>query len=68
MAYGGLKYIMDAAAELERNPACKHQVQPEYRDEQADARRDCRTRLVRPISLARGGGQGNIIFSCSADH
>ena len=32
---------MDAAAELGRNPVVsKHQVQPEYGDEQADAGRD----------------------------
>ena len=31
---------MDAAAELGRNPVSKHQVQPEYGDEQADAGRD----------------------------
>ena len=30
---------MDAAAELERNPVSKHQIQPEYGDEQADAGR-----------------------------
>ena len=41
---------MVAAAELGRNPVSKHQIQPEYGDEQADA------------------GQGNIPFSCSADH
>ena len=36
MAYGG--FIMDAAAELGRNPLSnKHQIQPEYGDEQADA-------------------------------
>ena len=38
MAYGG--FIMDAAAELGRNPVSKHQIQPEYGDEQADAGRD----------------------------
>ena len=27
---------MDAAAELGRNPVSKHQIQPEYGDEQAD--------------------------------
>ena len=31
---------MDAAAELGRNPVSKHQIQPEYRDEQADADRE----------------------------
>ena len=45
--------IMDAAAEIGRNPVCKHQIQPEYGDEQADARRDCRTRLARPNSQAQ---------------
>ena len=33
-------FIMDAAAELGRNPVSKHQIQPEYGDEQADAGRD----------------------------
>ena len=37
---------MDAAAELGRNPVSKHQIQPEYGDEQADAGRDYRTRLA----------------------
>ena len=40
MAYGGLSKYMDAAAELGRNPVSKHQIQPEYGDEQADAGRD----------------------------
>ena len=31
---------MDAAAELGRNSVCKHQIQPESGDEQADAGRD----------------------------
>ena len=31
---------MNAAAELGRNPVSKHQIQPEYGDEQADAGRD----------------------------
>ena len=48
-----LNIIMDAAAEIGRNPECKHQIQPEYGDEQADAGRDCRTRLARPNSQAR---------------
>ena len=53
MAYGGLNKYMDAAAEFWRNPVCKHQIQPEYGDEQADAGRDCRNRLARPNSKAR---------------
>ena len=53
MAYGDLNKYMDAAAELGRNPVSKHQIQPEYGDEQADAGRDCRNRLARPNSQAR---------------
>ena len=52
MAYGGIKKKMDAAAETGRNPVSKHQIQPEYGDEQADAGRDCRNRLTRPNSQA----------------
>ena len=48
-----LNIIMDAAAEIGRNRVCKHQIQPKYEDEQADAGRDCRTRLARPNSHAR---------------
>ena len=42
MAYGGFNKEMDAAAEIERNPVSKHQIQPEYGDEQADAGQDGR--------------------------
>ena len=59
---------MNAAAELGRNPVVsKHPIQPEYlyyRDEQAGAGRDCRTRLARQNSLARTGtvtGQGKML-------
>ena len=52
---------MDAAAELGRNPVCKHQIQPEYGDEQADAGRDGRTRLARSNSQARTG-TGDFFF------
>ena len=48
-----LNKLMNAAAELGRNPVSKHQIQPEYGDEQADAGRDCRVRLARPNSQAR---------------
>ena len=58
---------MDAAAELGRNPVSKHQIQPEYGDEQAGAGRDCRNRLARPKSQARTGTEKNH-FACSADH
>ena len=39
--------------EIGRNHVCKHEIQPEHGDEQADAGRDCRTRLARPNSQAR---------------
>ena len=58
---------MGAAAEPGRNPVSKHQIQSEYGDEQADAGRNCRTRLARPI-LRRERGQGAFHFPCSADH
>ena len=53
---------MDAAAELGRNSVSKHQIQPEYGDEQADAGRDCRTRLARPISQARTNADREIFM------
>ena len=51
---------MDAAAKLGRNPVSKHQIQPEYGDEQPDAGRDAR--LARPNSQARTG-TGEYSFS-----
>ena len=61
MAYGGLKKYIDAAAELGRNPVSKHQILPEYGDEQADA-----GRTAEPVSrgqiLRRERGQGNMHF------
>ena len=48
-----LNKYMDAAAGLGRDPASKYQTQPEYGNEQADAGRDCQTRLARPNSQAR---------------
>ena len=55
MAYRGQNKSMDAAAELGRNSVSKHQMQPEYGDEQADAGRLCRTPLARQNSQARTG-------------
>ena len=55
--------LMDAAAELGRNPVSKHQIQPEYGDEQAAAEPVSRYQIFR-----RERGQGNIHFSCSPDH
>ena len=46
---------MDAAAELGENPVSKYQIQPGYGDKQADAGRDCRTRLARPDPQAQTG-------------
>ena len=58
---------MDATAELGRNPVNKHHIQPEYRDEHADAGRDGRP-ISREQIFRRERGQGSINFSCSADH
>ena len=58
---------MDAAAELGRNAVRKHQIQPEYRDEEAGAGQDCRTRLARLNSQARTR-TGKIYLPCLADH
>ena len=57
---------MDDAAELGRNPVSKHQIQPKYGDEQADAGQDGRTRLARPNSQAQTG-TGKKKNPCSAD-
>ena len=58
---------MDAAAELERNPVSKHQIQPEY----AEMSRLTRDGTAEPVSqdqiFRHARGQGNIIFPCSAD-
>ena len=55
---------MDSVAELGRNPVSKHQIRPEYGDEQADAGRDYGT--AEPVSrdqiLRRERGQGNILI------
>ena len=58
-----LNIIMDAAAEIGRNPVSKHQIQPEYRDEQADAGQDCRTRLARPNFSGANADREIFIFS-----
>ena len=58
---------MDVGAELGRNPVRKHQIQPEYGDEQADA-----DGIAEPVSgdqiLKHERGPGNIHFPCSADY
>ena len=68
MAYGGLNKYMGAAAELGRNPVSKHQIRPEYGDEQANAGRDCRNRLARPNFQARTRTGEYMNFPCSAEH
>ena len=51
---------MDTTAELGRNPGSKHQLQPEYGDEQAHAGRDCQTRLAK--FLGANGDREEFIF------
>ena len=53
---------MDAAEELGRNPVSKHQIQPEYGDEQTDAGRNCRTRLARPDCIAGANADREIFI------
>ena len=54
--------IINAAAEIGRNPVSRHQTQPECGDEQAGAGRDCRTRHARPNFHTRTG-TGKYSFS-----
>ena len=57
---------MDATAELGRKQINKHQIQPEYGDEQADAGTAepvSRDRILRHVR-----GKGNLHFLCSAEH
>ena len=53
---------MDAAAEFGRNRVSKHQIQPEYGDEQADAGRDSRTRLARKTKFSGANGDREKLF------
>ena len=48
MAYEGLKKLMDATANIGRNPVSKHQIQPEYGDEMSRLMRDGTT--AEPVS------------------
>ena len=61
---------MGAVAELGRNPVSNHQIQPEHGDEQADAGRDCRTRLASETKLSGANGdREDFIFPAQrADH
>ena len=58
---------MDTATELGRNPVSKHQVQPEYGDEQA-ARDGTAEPVSRDQILRRERDREIFIFPCSADH
>ena len=53
---------MDAAAELGRNPVSKHQIQSEYGEGQADAGRDCRTRLHETKFSGANADRGILFF------
>ena len=57
MAADGLDGYRRGKREEVDEPVSKHQIQPEYGDEQADAGRDSQTRLARPSSQA-GTGTG----------
>ena len=57
--------VLNKAKEIGRNPVSKHQIQLEYRDKQADAGGDYRTRLARSNFQARTR-TGK--FLSSADH
>ena len=60
---------MDAAAEIGRNiPRVSTRMSLSVENEQADAERNCRTRLARLNSQPRTGTQGNIHFPSSADY
>ena len=52
-----------AAVETERNPASKHQIQPEHGDEQADAGGTAES-VTRDQIIRLERGQGNIHFLC----
>ena len=54
---------MDAAAEIGRNSVrSKHQIQPEYGDEQADSGRDCRTPSPETKFSGANGDRQKIFF------
>ena len=59
---------MDAAAELRRNPVSKHPIEPECMEMSRLARDETAEHVSRDQILRRERGQGNIHFSCSADH
>ena len=59
---------MDAAAELGRNPVSKHQIFSPTMEMSRLTRDGTAEPVSRDQILRRERGQGNIHFSCSADH
>ena len=59
--------IVDAAAEIGRNPTSKHKCESAYGNEQTDAGRTDKL-VSRDRVLSRERGQGHFHFTCSADH
>ena len=55
---------MDAGAELGRNSISKHQIQPEYGDEQRLTRDETAETVSRDQILRRERGQENTHFPC----
>ena len=53
---------MDAAAELGRNPVSKHQIQPKYGDEQADAGRVRQSNPSRETKFSGANGDREIFI------
>ena len=59
---------MDVAAELGRNPVSKHLIQPVSMEMSRLTRDGTAEPVSRDQNLRREREQGNIQFSCSADH
>ena len=59
---------MDTAAELGRNPVSKHQIQPEYGDEQADAGQDSAEPVSRDQISGTNADREIIIFPVQLIH
>ena len=58
----GTRFMGSPLSKHERNPVSKHQIQPEYGDEQADAGRDCRTPSRETKFSGVNGDRGIFIF------
>ena len=80
MAYGGINKQMDAAAEIERNPARKHHIQPEYgmtttttifslsMEMSRLTQHGTAQSVLRDQIFRREQEHGNVYFPCLADH